>query len=192
MQAGLVVLAEDGWERFTMARACELAGVSVGMLYRRFENRDAFVDALRERWFANIEAAQRELLDTPVDWSGMRFDEALATAVAGVVGGIAAEERLLALWASHERLDEPGVARFSAVARNFSGWFVGGLMHHRDAIAHDPAEPAAQLCVRMVIDMAVRRANYGDEFATGTTVGDWGAFTVALTAMARAYLNSPS
>lgn len=191
MHAGLVVLAEDGWERFTMARACDLAGVSVGMLYRRFANRDAFVDALKDRWFAHLEAAQRVFLDTPVDWARMTFDEALSHAVGGLVGGIAAEERMLEVWALHAGLDPQSLARLSGIARRTSAWFVDGLMHHRGAIAHDPAEPAAELCVRMVTDMAVRRANYGDDFATGTTVGDWNAFTGVLTDVARAYLTQP-
>ena len=188
MRAGLELLGEEGWEGFTMAAACRRAGVSMGMLYRRFANRDAFLSAVQDRWIADLEEAQQAFVGRPVAWEELSFEEAVEVAVDGIVESIAADERLLRTWATHDALDDDGLARLAGVARRNAAWFVAGLMRHRSAIAHPRAERALELCFRLVLDMSVRRANYGDDFATGTSVGDWSVFAAELRSIVIAYL----
>jgi AcrR family transcriptional regulator len=188
MQAGLDLLADEGWEGFTMAAACRRAGVSMAMMYRRFANRDAFLLALQDRWIAQLEDAQREFLGQHVDWKALDFKAALRLAIDGIVDSIAAEERLLRTWATHEALNDDGLARLARLARRNATWFVTGLMHHRSAITHRDPQQALEFCFRIVLDTSVRRANYGDEFATGTSVGDWRAFADRLEQVVTAFL----
>lgn len=49
VEATTQVLLEDGYERFTTARAAERAGVSIGSLYQYFPNKAALVSAVIDR-----------------------------------------------------------------------------------------------------------------------------------------------
>lgn len=49
IEATTQVLLEDGYDRFTTARAAERAGVSVGSLYQYFPNKAALASAVIER-----------------------------------------------------------------------------------------------------------------------------------------------
>ena len=191
MQAGLDVLADEGWERFTLARACERAGVSVGLLYRRFENREAFLEALQDRWLTRVEEQQAVMLEVPVDWLGGGLEGALRRAVDGVVGSARREERLLRVLGEHGTFDAAGLARLSRLTRRYGAWFRAGVLHHREAIAHDDPERAVDFVYRLVIDATVRRGNFGDEFDTGRSSGDWDAFAAELWSVGCAYLLRP-
>lgn len=62
VEATAQVLLEDGYDRFTTARAAERAGVSVGSLYQYFPNKAALVAAVIDRCCKNFLAAFEEAL----------------------------------------------------------------------------------------------------------------------------------
>ncbi len=57
VEATTQVLLEDGYDRFTTARAADRAGVSVGSLYQYFPNKAALVAAVIERSCEDLLAA---------------------------------------------------------------------------------------------------------------------------------------
>src|SRR4051812_9689247 len=56
MAAGLEVLAEDGWDAFTIAAVAKRAGVGTASIYRRFEDKDAFKLALHRSFSDQLSA----------------------------------------------------------------------------------------------------------------------------------------
>ncbi len=191
MEAGLAVLIEEGWENFTLTAACERAGVSVGLLYRRFSNKDAFMVALQDRWLTWLEAEQDRELRSDIDWGGLTLAETVRVAIDGVIATPRDEERFMRALGEHGVFDETGIARLAAAVQRYGDWFIAALLTHRDAIAHDDPELAADFCFRLVIDVAIRRSSLGDDFDTGRPLGDWDAFARELWSAACAYLLRP-
>jgi len=62
VEATTQVLLEDGYDRFTTARAAERAGVSVGSLYQYFPNKAALGSAVVDRCCKNFLAAFEDAL----------------------------------------------------------------------------------------------------------------------------------
>jgi AcrR family transcriptional regulator len=100
LDLGLRLLAEHGPEALTIDRLCAAAGRTKGSYYHHFKDRDAFLDALMQRWRATatsalIEAASRE---KDAGRRGKRLDELTAALDHRVERGVrrlvAGEERL--------------------------------------------------------------------------------------------------
>jgi AcrR family transcriptional regulator len=191
MEAGLAVLIEEGWENFTVGAACERAGVSVGLLYRRFSNKDAFMVALQDRWITSLEVEQERALPRDVDWSALTLEETVRVAIDGVIATPRSQETFIRALGDHGVFDEAGIKRLGEAVQRYGAWFIAAVLTHRTAIAHDDPEFAADFCFLIVIDAAIRRSSLGDEFDTGYPMGDWDAFAHELWSAACAYLMRP-
>jgi AcrR family transcriptional regulator len=67
LDATVQVLEREGSEAATTTRIAEVAGVGVGTLYQYFSNRDAILDALREREFERATVFLQGVLATAGD-----------------------------------------------------------------------------------------------------------------------------
>jgi AcrR family transcriptional regulator len=71
LEAAARVLEREGWEAFTVARVCEVAGVSPGSLYQYFPSKDAIAYALLRRHAEEVVGAVSQALtrhaSSPVD-----------------------------------------------------------------------------------------------------------------------------
>jgi AcrR family transcriptional regulator len=113
LQAAARVLARESLAGFTTNRVAEVAGVSVGSLYRYFPNKEALTAALIERAQAGlVEAVQAVVAET----DGLPLEESL---------------RRLARLAIRQQFEQP------LLAAVVEAW----LARHADEI--DPARPAA-------------------------------------------------
>ena len=70
VEAGLQILAEGGPDALTIGRIAERAGVSVGSLYRYFEDKEAIIEAVYrrelDRELAGMDTLRAEMRDQPL------------------------------------------------------------------------------------------------------------------------------
>jgi AcrR family transcriptional regulator len=62
--AAEAVLARDGWHAFTMAAVAKEADVSIGGIYRRFDNKEQLLRAIKDHVLARADADQQRIADT--------------------------------------------------------------------------------------------------------------------------------
>jgi AcrR family transcriptional regulator len=63
LDASEALLANEGVEAATLRAIAERAGVSIGIVYRRFRDKDAVLRAVYARFFSRIRAGNRRALD---------------------------------------------------------------------------------------------------------------------------------
>jgi AcrR family transcriptional regulator len=61
LQAAETVLGRDGWEAFTMKAVAEEADASVGGIYRRFENKEQLLRAIKDNVLNRADAMHRSI-----------------------------------------------------------------------------------------------------------------------------------
>jgi AcrR family transcriptional regulator len=87
-------LEEKGLDGATVPAIAARSGLSVGVVYRRFCDKDALMRAVYERFFARSAASNREALD-PRRWEGVATAQMVRTLVAGMVAGYRRHRGLL-------------------------------------------------------------------------------------------------
>lgn len=117
LEAGMLVLARDGYAGFKQAAVCAENGLTTGAFYHSFRNWKAFETALIEHW-------RREATDRLVAWvathpSPLERVDALVEVALGLPHDA---EAAIRVWAAgdaqmHEALTEIDTVRRSAVAR---------------------------------------------------------------------------
>lgn len=96
------IIREKGEPDIAMSDVAARAGCSVGALYRRFEDKEALLHALHDRWVSESRGALESLLD-PKRWEGMRIEEILdaylhlATRITHIRAGLSRASLLMAL-----------------------------------------------------------------------------------------------
>ncbi|WP_350353324.1 TetR/AcrR family transcriptional regulator [Microbacterium sp. A8/3-1] len=188
MEAGLEVLAEGGWQEFTIARVCERAGVSVGMIYRRFHGREDLLIALQDRWLESAAAGVAALLSDEPVWARLGPRDALHRAIMAFIEVMRGEEDRTRVLGAQSALDSEMLARLARISHAYSDWFRTVMLRFSDAMPHDDPTAAADFTFRMVFDMTIRRITHGDDYATGSSVGDWDRFGERLTDVGTSYL----
>ncbi|HWH25986.1 MAG TPA: TetR/AcrR family transcriptional regulator [Pseudolysinimonas sp.] len=192
MQAGLEILAEGGWQEFTMARVCERAGVSVGMVYRRFHGREDLLLALQNRWIGAAASGVDALRAETTDWTTLDARAALRHCIVAFINVLRLEEDRTRVLGVQSAIDGEMLAGLRESSHQYADWFRNVLLRYADEItAEDPAD-AIDFAFRAVFDMTIRRITHGDDYTTGRTVGDWDAFADRLTELCAAYLFLPS
>ncbi|MFE7835083.1 TetR/AcrR family transcriptional regulator [Streptomyces sp. NPDC057474] len=191
LDAGFEILAEDGWHDFTLARVCDRAGVSVGLLYRRFHGREELLAALQDRWLDAVDRTREELASRQIDWAAIDASEAVQVAIGGVVESFLSQKPATHVLGRYGAFDEAGLNRMAKISQDYAAWYRTGLMHHADAINHPDPARAIDFSYRLILDTVIRRTTYGDTFDTGTATGDWDAFSAELWSVCCAYLFRP-
>jgi AcrR family transcriptional regulator len=86
LQAAEALLREGGADAATLRAIADRAGVSLGIVYRRFRDKDTVLRAVYTQFFERVAATNAHALDT----SGARLSQAtIARVAAAVVRGIA-------------------------------------------------------------------------------------------------------
>jgi AcrR family transcriptional regulator len=138
------VLADAGLEGATVPSIAARAGLSVGVVYRRFRDKDALLRATYERFFARALEGNRAAL-APERWEGVGAGAVVAAIVAGVVRGHVQHRALLrALLAYAESHHDPAFRRRVTALNAAAAAQLTALLEPRAAeIAHP--EPALAL-----------------------------------------------
>lgn len=186
MKAGAKLLAQKGYEGFTVAEVSRKAKVSVGSVYGRFESKDALVYAIHRRMLERLSApvdvdeqiARNPDLDLPA---------AITEAVRVFAAGMDSERDLLRAFmlrgAVDPRIHKPGSGSSRQAARGFKAV----VLARRNQIDHPDPELAADIAFRMVYDVLARHVMYGPAFESDTK-RSWDELVTEITRAALAYL----
>lgn len=83
LKAGSELLAEFGYDGFTMTELSRRSGVSNGAMYWRVENKDALLHAIHDR-FIDETAAYTDVLANAAPWDGLPIADVVRNAVVEV------------------------------------------------------------------------------------------------------------
>src|SRR5215213_6511132 len=86
LDAAELVLEDVGLEGATVPMIANRAGVSVGVVYRRFRDKDALLRAAYERFFERSLELNRTVL-APEQWTGQSTAQVVDAVVRGMVKG---------------------------------------------------------------------------------------------------------
>jgi AcrR family transcriptional regulator len=158
--AGLTVLEERGWDGFTIAEVAARAGLSVGGIYNRFVDKEAFTLALHEAFNSALVAtgtAQR-------DWSALSLDECLRVLVRDHCKLMSVHAGLMRVFMRRTAVDESLALHASESTRALGRAFQEQILEHRHEIPRPDAELATAVCFEMVHDVTARRVARGEHF----------------------------
>jgi len=190
LDAAEQVLAERGLERATVPAIARQAGLSVGVVYRRFRDKDALLRAVHERFFARVTEANRSALD-PDRWDGVPARTVATAVVRGIVRGHREYRGLLrSLLLYAETHPDPAFRRLAAAqsAEAFGGGQLGGLLlARRGELAHADPENATGFGL-LVVASTLRGLLFAETDMLGPYAGDDAVLARELTRLCTRYL----
>ncbi len=182
LRSGERLLAQKGYEGFTIAEVSRRAKVSVGSVYGRFENKDALVQALHRRMLERMAANGGGSAAADAD-----LDVAVRRGIGALSAGMDRERSVLRVFMMRGAVDQaisgPGSEASRAVARRFTE----AVLVHRDEIGHPDPEIAADVAFRIAYDVLARNVMYGPTFESSVEI-DWDTLTEELSVASLTYL----
>lgn len=164
LDAGVELLAERGYEGFTISAMCEAAAVAPRFIYDRVDNKDDLFLAVYEHGLSRVRAGQSEL-DRTDRWQGLPHDEL----VRGAIREVGARFRENAAFLRSIVLLSSSVAevaaRGAAYREEFEGQFVTLLRRITGEIRHDDPVAAMRYCFDTAFAAWVVRVAYGPDFS---------------------------
>jgi AcrR family transcriptional regulator len=170
LMAGIDVLARDGWDGFTVAAVAKAAGVSVGMIYGRFENKDALFEAIHDRFMSEIETLHVDSFDQP-GWDELPTEQVIRKAVQGVADSFSFNVGMLRAAMLRSAVDDAIKSRGHRAIADLSERFEAALLERRADFTHPEPRIAAQVCFRMVFATLSRRTVFGPTFESSVELG---------------------
>jgi AcrR family transcriptional regulator len=146
LSATEALLEHGGLEAATVPAIAETAGVSVGVLYRRFPNKDALLRAVYERFFSVYGEQNRSRLQSLATLD-LPLEKVARAIIVGMTHGYRQRRGLLRALIRYARTHRDAEFRAAAKAMNRDAMraVVYLLIRHRDQIAHPQPEKAIEL-----------------------------------------------
>lgn len=144
LDAAEEILAEKGYEGATVPAIASRADLSVGVIYRRFEDKDALLRAVWGRFFARV----RQWKGGPPPWKHGQIPETAEGAVRWLVGNLIRtyrqHRRILRALTMYARTHPDPAFREEAAAMNAESVRLTGLLLRpfRDRIRHPDPDAA--------------------------------------------------
>lgn len=149
LDAAETLVAEKGFEDTPISEIVRRAGSSVGAFYTRFEDKDALLHALYDRYLEQAIATTDDALDT-ARWESARVSE-LLRAVVGFLVTIYREQRgLMRVFVMRNHSDPAFQARRARLSHYVSERLASLLLARRDEIRHPDPERAAAFGLTLV------------------------------------------
>lgn len=163
LEAAESLLRERGVDAATLRAIADRAGVSVGIVYRRFRDKDTVLRAVYARFFAGIDAANRRALESD------RIREAttrqiLEAVVRGIAEGYRRHRSLVRALVIYARSHPDPVFRKRAMALNAAAYVRVHrlLLERRAAIQHPRPEAAVAFGISAIAALLQERIVFSD------------------------------
>jgi AcrR family transcriptional regulator len=165
LEAGCLIIAEAGYEGFTIAAVCKAADVAPRFIYDRVNDKETLFLAAYDRGIEQVIAEQAVLSDTAI--IGDRNSQ---QRVEFAVHEIGQRFRLhhdflrnvVLISSANKKIAERGFHAKSG----FSAQFVGSLDAIHDAIDHSDPVDALEICFDLIFSAWVVRTAYGRNFSS--------------------------
>lgn len=186
LSAGIAVLAEKGYDGFSIADVSARANVSVGSIYQRFQSKAVLFAALQERILADIDREQAALF-AAIDTDGLADGAIVDAAVGALADHFREHEALLRVMIVRGAVDEETRARGSRSSLKLAQNFERFLMTKLSRIHHPTPAIAVDVSFRIIYASLTRRIISGPTFES-TVAHGWDAFVGELSRVCQAYL----
>jgi len=191
LAAGAELLAEKGWDGFTVAEVAQRADASVGLIYRRFHDKAALIEAILITEVSRQSRKESEALDELV-----AADLPIAELIAAVVHStatIAYTDARLSQVLSERSDADPALTEHVQRLRTAPRRFTEIMVARRAELAHEDAERAADMAF-WITNSAIERRIHTQmwRFWVPDVGDDWPRFVDDLARAVQAYLLCPA
>jgi len=167
LDAAEAVIAERGFEKATVSEIVRRAKSSVGAMYARFNDKDALLSCLYERFNAEAAATSDVAVD-PDRWQGASIAEIFGEVIPFLVQVYQEKSGLIRALVVRGSTDKDFAERGAKLFQYISGRLTELLMERRAEIGHPNPALAIDLGLRMVFDTLdqttlsadIQRTNY--------------------------------
>ncbi len=157
------LLREEGVEGATLRAIADRAGVSVGIVYRRFRDKDAVLRAVYMRFFEAIDAGNRRALARAAQQTATT-EQILTMVVRGIADGYRTHRDLVRALVLYARTHPDAKFRNRARALNAVAYkrIQQLLLARRRRILHNNPKKAVAFAVSVVATMLQERILFND------------------------------
>ena len=185
LDAAQALVSEKGFDDTPISEIVRRAGSSVGAFYTRFEDKDALLHALYDRYLEQAIATADDALD-PARWESSQIPE-LISAVVGFLVSVYREQRgMIRVFVARNQRDQTFQARRERLSYYVSERLSALLLARRDEITHPDPERATAFGLTLVFSALDGVMLFG-EMRSGLTLSDE-ALAAELTHAYLAYL----
>jgi AcrR family transcriptional regulator len=190
LAAGAQLLAEQGYEAFTVSEIARRAGATTGLIYTRFENKAALFEAVLLRELSRMVQEETATLDALA--SANLPTPSLVDRTVRVLAEIARREAPLTKVFMERTTLDPALAEHVRRLRTAPRQFTAMLSARREELAHDDSERAGDMAFWLVTSALERRVHtemwrHWDAEAAE----DWEQFVADLVRAVQAFLLYP-
>ena len=186
LDASTKLLAENGFDAFTIQDVSQHSDVSVGAIYARFGSKESLLRAVHRHAMEQIRPEHASV--APDDGRPAReAREAIVGAVETVAGIFRGNEPLLRAFMHLGAVDDEIARRGSESSVDLARQFAATLLAHRDEIRHPDPETAVDVAFRLAYCTFARQVMYGSTFESDRPIG-WDELVDEVGAACAAYL----
>ena len=194
LAAAEACLEAEGLSGATVPRIAERAGLSVGVVYRRFPDKEALLRAVFESFFSDAATRNRESLAAS-NWEGCGVGDVVTGLIAGMVAGYRSRRGLLSALLLYVETNPD--TRFRRRARELMAAASADITQllmagrRRREITHPHPETAIPFAL-LLVGWALRGAILRGETPSGSLAADDVKLAGELTRLVLAYLGVAS
>jgi AcrR family transcriptional regulator len=171
LEASKMLLAEHGFEAFTIQDVSQAADVSVGAIYARFGSKENLLRAVHRHAMESMRP-EHEAVAAADGRPAKPAREVVVDAVQTVAGIFRGNEKLLRAFMHLGAVDDEISRRGSESSIDLARQFGATVLAHRDEIAHPQAEIAVDVAFRMAYCTFARQVMYGPTFESDRPI-EW-------------------
>lgn len=156
LDAAEAILAEDGMDALTVAEVARRAGSSVGAFYARFQDKDALVRCVLERFHEEAIATTQASL-APARWEGVDLRAVLPTMLGFMVQMLSLRRPLVLAFVVRAARDAQVRELGARLHRQICESMRALLAHRGETMTHAHPEVGVEMAVWMVLSVMQSR-----------------------------------
>ena len=186
IEASLQLLAENGFEAFTIQDVSKRAGVSVGAIYARFGNKESLLRAVHRDAMESLRP-EHDVVAAADGQPEAKARDVVLAAVRAIAAIFHGNEDILRAFMHLGAVDEEIARRGSDASVDLARQFAATVLAHRDELAHPDPEKAVNVAYRMAYCTFARQVMYGPTFENDRTI-EWDDLVAEVGSACAAYL----